>query len=314
MIFVRRNLFWILGGLASVVMVVASLLFATSAKSKADENLRALSAYTNSVNQLKDATPYPSPETIAKVDEDTVSVEDFSRQAEALFDHPKPPVMPPRQFKVHLINSLVALQAEATHHNVRLPPEFRFTFAHLLPKPNLLPYSVGPLGERLQDIQHLSKILFESRVHSIDSFARVPAHEREKGGRVLLYDVGIRTNLTTETAEFTSTPYRFTFRGFTSELTEVLNRLANSDRFYVVRQIEVQAMQSADSWQAVGKAPNDFADNATLKTTRVNLLRQAHIAAAAQGVVRQTLETIVDERLLRVTLMVDVVKRIPTAG
>ena len=94
----------------------------------------------------------------------------------------------------------------------------------------------------------------------------------------------------------------------------MLNRLANSDRFYVVRQIEVQAMQSADSWQAVGKAPNDVADNATLKTTRVNLLRQAHITAAAQGVVRQTLETIVDERLLRVTLLVDVVKRMPRAG
>ncbi|MGB0582152.1 MAG: hypothetical protein ACPGVU_20855 [Limisphaerales bacterium] len=322
----KRNLFWIVGGVVSVGMIIVAVLFSSSAKVKADASLDALSAYTNTVNKLKDATPYPSPETIAKVDNDALKVEGFSKEAESLFAYEKPRRRQPQKFKVHLINSLVALHTEATNHNVRLPVgvDFNFTFSHLLSMPNLLPCSVAPLAERLQDVQDISRILFESRVHAIDSFARVPGWANEQGGRVLMHDVGIRTNLSTEAADFTSTPYRISFRGFTSELTEVLNRFACADRFYVVRQIEVQATQPAEAspvrnaaWQRGGlqDASDDPSARAggNLRTMR-DLLNQARISTAARGVAQQTLETIVDERPLRISMMIDVVKLVPKAA
>jgi len=329
MVFLKRNIFWIISGLVSVGLIAGSVMFTSGAKAKAEEKMTELSTYTNTVNQLKDATPYPSPEAINQVKQDTEKVKGFSKQAEAMFTYKAPPDIHPRRFKVHLINSLVALQNEATNYNVRLPRQFNFTFSHLLPMPNLLPYSVAPLGERLQDIQHITQILFESRVHAIDSFARVPAYAREPGGRVLMYDVGIRTNLSTAEADFTSTPYRFSFRGFTTELTEVLNRFASADRFYVVRQIEVQGTQSAEP-SLVSRASSGgmFAGGAdsgdeegsgggTLRTTQANLLAQARAlaaarAAAGRGVVLQSpLQTVIDERPLRISMMIDVVKLVP---
>lgn len=327
MVFIKRNIFWIIGGLVSVGLIAGSVMFTAGAQAKAEEKLGELSTYTNKVNTLKDANPYPSPEAIAQVKEDTEKVKELSKQAEAMFIYEKPPEVHSRKFKVHLINSLVALQSEATNYNVRLPQNFYFTFSHLLPMPNLLPYSIGPLSERLQDIQHITKILFESRVHSIDSLARVPAYGREPGGAALMYDVGIRTNLSTETADFTSTPYRFSFRGFTTELTEVLNRFASSDRFYVVRQIEVLATRSAEPsfvsrsamFGGLGGGMDSGDDiqsgGGTLRTPQqANLLAQARarqLAAAGRGVQQSPLEAIVDERPLRISMMIDVVKLVP---
>ncbi|MGB0579090.1 MAG: hypothetical protein ACPGVU_05245 [Limisphaerales bacterium] len=326
MAFVKRNIFWIIGGLLSVGMIAAALMFTSGAKAKAEEKITELAGYTNTVNRLKDATPYPSPEAIAQIKDDTEKVKGFSKEAEAMFTYDKPPEIPPRRFKVHLINTLVSLQGEATNYNVRLPPNFNFTFSHLLPMPNLLPYSVAPLGERLQDIQYITQILFESRVHSIDSFLRVPAYGREPGGRVLMYDVGIRTNLSTAEADFTSTPYRFSFRGFTTELTEVLNRFASSDRFYVVRQIEVQGTQSAEpgmvasrsSFSGMGSmdAEEDSGGGGgTLRTAQASLLAQARaqqmMRNAGRTVQQSPLRTIVDERPLLISMMIDVVKLVP---
>ncbi len=321
MIFLKRNLFWVLSGLISAGMLTAAVMFSSGAKEKRDTALADLGQYTNVVNRLATAKPYPSRETIEKINRDTGAVQAFTTNAEALFEYERPRPMPGQQFKVYLINSLVKLQNDATNYNVSLPQNFNFTFRHLLPMPNLLPYSIEPLAVQLRDIQEIAQILFESRVHSIDSFAREPAYAREPGGPVLMYDMGTRTNLTTENAIFTSTPYKFSFRGFTTELTEVLNRFARAKRFYIVKKIEVQGTRSSDvtnrgaqnNVQGGGFGGDDGTQGGGGRPPANNSLADARMRAAnaRRGSGQASpLKAIIDERPLRIDMIVDLVKLI----
>jgi hypothetical protein len=328
MIFIKRNLFWIISGLISAGLLAAAVVFSSGASEKRETALADLGQYTNVVNRLATTSPYPSRETIEKINRDTGAVKSFTTNAEALFEYRRPGSIPGQQFKVHLINSLVKLQTDATNYNVSLPRNFNFTFKHLLPMPNLLPYSIEPLSVQLRDIQEIAQVLFDSRVHSIDSFAREPAYAREPGGPVLIYDMGTRTNLTTDSAIFTSTPYKFSFRGFTTELTEVLNRFARAKRFYIVKKIEVQGTRSSDvtsAQRAGGMAQGGFGGEDSgdgggggVRVAPTQSLLAAQRAANARRLANarlgipqpSPLKAIVDERPLRIDMIVDVVKLI----
>lgn len=315
MVWLKRNIIWLIGGLISIGLIGAATMFMLGARKKQEEAVSGLGSYTNVVNRLMSAKPFPGPKTIQKVETETAAVRVFIDEAEKMFEYEEPQRMPSRAFKVHLINSLVQLQTDATNYNVELPENFNFTFTHLLPMPNLLPYSIKPLQVQLRDIQEIAQILFESRIHALEEFARVPAYVREPGNRnVLITDMGVRTNLTTDKAVFTSTPYKFTFRGFTSELTEVLNRFARANRFYVVKKLEVETYVAnagdPNMMLAGGESEMMQADpSAVLR--RQNILSRARTAAGARMVPAQPqFVTIVNEKPLRVKMIVDVVKLI----
>lgn len=322
MAWVKRNIIWLIGGLISLGMIGGATMFTMEARKKQEEALNNLTTYTNKVNQLRSAKPFPGPELIRKIEKETAAVRNFIDQAEQMFEYTEPVRMPSQEFKVYLINSLVQLQQEATNYNVALPENFNFTFTHLLPMPNLLPYSIKPLQVQLRDIQEIAQILFESRIHALESFARVPAYTREPGSKsVLIYDMGVRTNLTTDKAVFTSTPYKFSFRGFTTELTEVLNRFARADRFYVVKKLEVETVVQSDlggGMLAAGRMDEasmmDSGDPSSMTAAqRINYLRAARARAAnARAGIQAAPEfaTIVNEKPLRVKMVVDVVKLI----
>ena len=323
MAWVKRNIIWLIGGLVSAAMLGGAFMFTLEARKKQEEAVSALGAYTNVVNRLLSAKPFPGPKTITKVENETAAVRSFIDEAEKMFVYEEPKRMASQAFKVHLINSLVKLQTEATNYNVTLPENFNFTFTHLLPMPNLLPYSIKPLQVQLRDIQEIAQILFESRIHALESFSRVPAYAREPARPgVLITKMGVRTNLTTDRAVFTSTPYVFSFTGFTSELTEVLNRFARAERFYVVKRLEVETVPAAagSGVQMAGMGRGDDGDmqqfdpNMATGVRPVNVLGNARAAAGARSQANQPqFVTIVNERPLRIKMVVDIVKLIRTA-
>jgi len=333
----KRNLIYVIGGIIALAAIGGAYVFVNGASQRKQEAMDALGVYTNTVNRLISARPYPSVEAIDKVNNEAEVLKVFTAEAEKLFEYQKPRRMRSQDFKVHLINSLVKLRADATNNNIRIPRNFNFTFGHLLPMPNLLQYSIEPLSMHLQDVQEICRILYEARVHSITGIQRVTAYPREPGGAVLMGDVAVRTNLTTAEAVFTSTPLRFSFRGFTSELTEVLNLLASDDRFYVVRKVEVEGSrprratgvnamlggaglmgEEGGAEAGGGEEGGGSAAMAPISGNANDLLRIAQMRAAAVlraraargGVVPQgpSLVTVVDEKPLQVTMLVDVVK------
>ena len=322
MVFLKRNIFWIISGLFSAGMLAATWLFTASAMGKSKEAFAALEKYTDVVNKIETAEFYPTQETIDKINRDTAAVKSFTTNAESLFAYEKPSPMNAKAFKLHLINSLVKLRQASSIYNVKLPENFNFTFRHLLQEHSLVPYSIEPLSIQLRDIEEIVQILYESRIHAIEKFKREPAYAMERGGRdgVLMYDRATRTNLTTAKAIFTSTPYSITFLGFTSELTEVLNRFALADRFYVVKKLEVIGTRGSDLvvrrqraallYNLDRRVITPTVPLTALEKARAELIRIAQIKASMAG---QTtpLEAIVDERPLRYNLLVDVVKLIP---
>jgi hypothetical protein len=323
MVWIKRNLFVVIGGVVAVALLAVAAVFAQGAQQKQSDAAQSLQSYTSSVNALLNARPFPNDGTIEKFEEETGVIRQFSRDAERLFEYVPAARMDGQQFKIHLLKALVQLQADATNSNVEIPDQYQFTFGHLVPMPNLLPYSIEPLQESLADIQHLCKILYESKVHALENIKRFPAYPREPGRTGLSFDYWPRTNVTSSEAVFKSTPYEFRFRGFTSELTEVLNQFASADRFYVVRKIEVAQAAGAlrPGMMGMGGEGGDdgamgglpTAPGATL--TLAQRMQLMQIRAQQKSVIRRSgappeLRTVVDEKPLRITVVLDVVKLI----
>lgn len=326
MVWIKRNLFVVIGGVVAVALLAVAVVFAQAAKQKQSDATQSLQSYTNSVNALLNARPFPNDEAIEKFEEESKVIQQFSRDAEQLFEYKPLERMGGQQFKIHLLKALVQLQADATNSNVTIPDQYQFTFAHLVPMPNLVPYSIEPLQESLADIQNLCKILYESKVHALEDIQRFPAYPREPGRIGLSFDYWPRTNVTSSEAVFKSTPYAFRFRGFTSELTEVLNRFASADRFYVVRKIDVAQAGGVrrpgmagmgagmDDGEAGGDgSPAGVTAGATL--TLAQRMQLMQIRAQQQQLTLRSgappaLRTVVDEKPLRITVVLDVVKLI----
>jgi hypothetical protein len=330
MVWIKRNLIVVIGGVVSVALLAVSVIFAQGAKQKQDDAAQALQSYTNSVKTLLSARPFPNDQTISKFEAEAEAVRGFSRDAEKLFAYTPPSKMGGQQFKIHLLKALVQLQADATNNNVQIPDQYQFTFGHLVPMPNLVPYSIQPLQESLDDIQHICQVLYSSRVHALEHIQRFPAYLREPGQLGLSYEYWPRTNVTSSDAVFKSTPYVFRFRGFTSELTEVLNRFASADRFYVVRKIDVVQASGARRpgmmmGMGMGEDDGGGGDDGSMVNTPINpgatltlaqRMRLMQLRAQQQNRNLRTgappaLRTVVDEKPLRVSVVIDVVKLIP---
>ncbi len=127
----------------------------------------------------------------------------------------------------------------------------------------------------------ISEVLFAARVNSLDGVQRIRVSNDDASGPQADYlnDQSLTNNLAV------MTPYAVTFRSFTPEIAEVLAGFASSPHGFIIKGINVQPAGSA---AGVAAPP---------------------LAAAAPG--RGGLQTVLNERLLSVTMEVEAVKLLP---
>ena len=142
----------------------------------------------------------------------------------------------------------------------------------------------------------ISEILFAARVNSLDGIQRVRVSDDDANGPQADYfdDHSVTNNLAV------LTPYQITFRSFSPEIAQVLAGFASSPHGFIVRSINVQPAGAA-------------AATAPERRRRCRTATAADNPASPPTVVpgRGGLQTVLNEQLLRVTLVVEVVKLLP---
>jgi len=196
---------------------------------------------TEQLEALVNQDIYPSQDNVKVARDSTRTLRKFVEDADKLFPAPHVGKFNNQEFKIHMDKVIADLAREAKDANVSTPTNYAFAFGELRPKPNLLPYSIGPLSVQLAEASALSRVLFKARVRGIESIQRLAVSTDDPVGSAdYLTDRVVTTN-----AFATFTPYRLVFKAFSAELGAVLNEFAKTPEFVIVRTIDLGPAERA---------------------------------------------------------------------
>jgi hypothetical protein len=290
MAWIKRNLFFFIGVILALGMLAAALLYdvvSWNRNSASFDRLNAIYQTLRGLENQKISAGNDKVNNIAAAREQERRLRDWMNQTGKFFQPIAPvPDMPDvtgEAFANALRHTIYQLQQEAAAASVALPPDCAFSFTAERINMQFSPGSLRPLSEQLGEVKTISEILFAAHINSLVGIQRVRVSGTDAGAQQSDYldEQPVTGNLAT------LTPYQITFCGFSSEIAQVLSSFAMSPHGFIVKGINVQPAGSA----AARPPPRATPPTAT----------------SGKG----GLQTVLDEQLLRITLVVEVVKLSP---
>jgi hypothetical protein len=304
MAWIKRNLFFVIGGVLALGLLGAAGFYNYKGWSQNAAAFDKLNGIYNTLRELTGKKPSPGNDrvdNIAAAREQERQVRDWIRQAADCFQ-PIAPIpntgtnaVSSEAFAAALRRTIDQLQHEAEADSVTLPPKYNFSFEA---QRSLVKFSgnLGALAAQFGEVRTISEILFAARVNSLDGIQRVRVSDDDANGPQADYFDG--RSVTNNLAVLT--PYQVTFRSFSPEIAQVLAGFASSPHGFIVKSINVQPAGTAAAMSPETAGPMPPPSLAALP---------AAPPPGAPG--RGGLQTVLNEQLLRITLVVEVVKLLP---
>jgi hypothetical protein len=348
---IKRNLMFVVGGAVTLVLLGLAGWYSYSGYShNAEERDKVTQSYAE-LNALYSKNPAPGDgqkvNNIALAKEQQQEAREFVDKLAALLVNV--PAIPDktnvngREFSAALQETISMLQREATNASVILPPRYRFSFEKQASLVTFAPGTLDHLASQLGEVKVIAEILNSAKINSLESIRRerVPGSPDDLSGPAT--DYIDQTSVTNEWA--ISTPYEITFRSFSPELAKVLAGFAQSRYGLVVKSINVEPAATTDLvgdpygaattygqpvYQPIPQPaqrrtilaeedrvggyrppvgmPNRYQSNPYATPYQAS---QQPVPVGVAPVARPTLQTILKEQQLKVTLLVHVVKLLP---
>jgi hypothetical protein len=348
---IKRNLMFVVGGAVTLVLLGLAGWYSFSGYShNVQERDKVTQAYAE-MNALYSKNPAPGDgqkvNNIALAKEQQQEAREFVDKLAALLVR-VPAIQDKtnvngREFSAALQEAISMLQREATNASVILPPRYRFSFEKQASLVTFAPGTLDHLASQLGEVKVIAEILNAAKINSLESIRRerVPGSPDDLSGPAT--DYIDQASVTNEWA--ISTPYEVTFRSFSPELAKVLAGFAQSKYGLVVKSINVEPAATTDLMnepfgaapvygqpvyqpipqpaqrrtilaeedRAGGRyaAPNRYQANPYSANPNPYGAAPQPAPVAVAPVARPTLQTILKERQLKVTLLVHVVKLLP---
>ena len=296
MAWIKRNLFFVIGGILAIGLLGSAGFYIYKGWSHNKAALNELNEIYNTLRELTSKKPSPGNDKINNIEaakQQESQLREWIRQAGDYFKPittvPSPPngIISSEGFAAALRRTIDQLQHEAETASVALPPQCTFSFKA---QRDLVKFSgsLEPLAQQLGEVKTISEILFAARVNALDGIQRVRVSDDDASGPQADYldDRSVTNNLAV------LTPYQITFRSFSPEIGAVLAGFASSPHGFVVKGINVQ-----------------LAGAAAARSSDTTVPALAPGAPVAPG--RGGLQVMLNEQLLRVTLVVEIVKLLP---
>jgi hypothetical protein len=204
------------------------------------------------------------------------------------------------------------LQTDAARNGVRLPTNFNFSFTAERDRLQFEDAGLRPLAEQLGDVRAICGVLIRARVNALDSVRRprVSVHDIEAKQLTDYLPENITTNKIALIA-----PYEVSFRCFSAELGAVLSGYASSPNGLIVRAMNVEpavAAAAAHGYPGM-ETPGGFVPGMPARPEdepRPGAYPARPPFAGTQPPVapRGALPKILDEKQIKVTMLVQVVK------
>jgi len=298
MSWIKRNLALVISGAIALGLLGLGGWYFWSAVQKNNSIDNEINQTKAEIDRLLNMEPSPNKTNLDTAKRETERLTAFIAEAKRLFPPSPPPAEPlnNESFKSLLETTVNDLHKQAANVGIKVPPgvdaPYYFTFDQQRLPVTFPPESLRPLSERLHEIRVMMSILVKSRVNSLNYIRRAAAPgERSQsnmgGGGGDYLNVSPRTNAETGMVQW---PYEVNFDCFTMELGGVLEEFEKSHYAFVVK---APTIMPAEEMRA---AP-----------VRIQPRTNAPVVPTA-------LQTVINERLMRVTLRLDVIKPEPVQG
>lgn len=314
---IKRNLFFVIGGAISIALLGGAGFFIYKGWSRNAEASDKLNEIYGNLQTLSQQSPSPGNDKINNTDvakEQEQQVRAWLNSVQKYFDAipgiPAAGSVTSESYAAALRRTIDQLQHEADTAGVQLPPRYDFSFSAERSLVQFAPNSLEPLATQLGEVKAIAEILFAARINALDGIQRVRVSDDDAQGPQgdYLDDQAVTNELSI------MTPYVVTFRSFTPELARVLANFATVSNTFIVKAINVQPAGAALA-----------ASTPEINNGLINGIAPGHImpgempmagtpgmqAPMAPVSGRGGLQTVLKEQLLRVTLQVELVKLLP---
>lgn len=331
MSWIKRNLLFVIGGLVAAGLLGWAGFYSYSRWNQNAVVREKLNAQYEELKRLNTLKPHPGNNKVDNIatargqkDDLTNVIVRAAKQFVPLSPIPNSTKITSEEFAAALRRTIDQLQRDAVGAGVVLPPQYSFSFEAQRPLVRFATGSLEPLAVQLGEVKAICNVLNAAKINSLDSIRRERVSADDLNGPVTDYlDVPGQTN---ELAVMT--PYEISFRCFSPELAETISRLASSPHSLVVRTVNVDPAPSVVSTDMPGAPPVYI----PMPQPQQQLQRppgrprygeddlpygRPPPPTYAQPVVvnpsraSSALQPFINEKQLRVTLLIEVVKLLP---
>lgn len=298
MSWIKRNLLFVIGGAVALVLLGLASFYLYAEWNLNREKTTKLEESYNNLTRIANLQPSPGND---KVDNIAIAREHQARVRAVIASTtnlfipvpgiPPGPNVSSEAFAAALRRTVDELTRNAAAASVKLQPHYDFSFAAQRPLVKFAPGSLDSLAAELGEIKAICDVLFKAKINTLYNLRRPRVSDDDLKGPQS--DYLEKTATTNELAVLV--PYEVTFYGFSGELAAVLAGFANEPHGFIVTTLNVDlgvpsaATADAFSGAAPGLPPG----------------------AAAPTAGRGGSSVMLDERQLKVTMGVALVKLLP---
>lgn len=318
MSWIKRNLYFLIFGVIALVLLGLSGWYFYSQYARNNEILAKLTDQYQTLQKLNTEKPHPGSgevDNIQAAKNQRAQLTNYLAQARKYFER-IPPIpntnkVASQDFTAALRRTLDQLQRDAAASSVLLPPEgggYSFSFAAEKQRMTFASNSLAPLSIQLGEVKAICDVLFQANINAIDNLRRERVSADDAAGPVT--DYVSENSVSNDLAVITH--YELTIRCFSSELASVLAGFASSPYCLLVSTINVELASAApvavETGPASGIDPNVHPGG---PGGGPSMTLPPGAAQPLPSEPRGGLPTVLDERQLRVTLGLNVLKLLP---
>ncbi|MCX6895877.1 MAG: Amuc_1100 family pilus-like protein [Verrucomicrobia bacterium] len=319
MAWIKRNLYFLIGGGIALALLGGAGFYLFTQNQRNNELTAKLDETYGVLNQLNQQPILPGNNKVDNIKiakEQLQQIHGFIKRAGKFFAPvapiPDSETVTDEAFAAQLRNTIEQMQRAATAASVTLPPHYDFSFSAIKSKISFAPGSLHPLAAQLGEVKTICEILFAAKINALDSVRRVRVSPDDKE----MADYTDLPSITNDLAVLT--PFELTFRCFSGELAEVLSGFAYSPYGFIVKAVAIEPSAAPAADAVPGAYVPPAAAQPRMAGPEAMLMMPgmpAPPAAApnayvppAPTVARSGLPTVINERPLRVSLLLEVVK------
>ena len=244
MSWIKRNLGFVVGSVVALALMGMTGWYLYSKWQLNNQILEKLNEQYAKLQRLNGQNPHPGSDKVDNIKaakEQQQELRGFIGKTRSYFQRvpaiPDLPKVTDRDFSAALSRTIYQLRRDATHASVALPPKnYSFSFEAQMSRVNFSPGSLEPLSVQLGEIKAICDVLCAARFNSLENLRRERVSPDDSTGPQS--DYLVEKSVTNQLAVLS--PYELTFRCFSPELASVLAGFAGSPSGLVVKSLNVE--------------------------------------------------------------------------
>jgi hypothetical protein len=305
-LWLKRNLYLGVAILVAVALTGVGGYFVWTKKQENNDLETRLDEFKAKIEELTKIKPTPTKENVQAATADSGKASSYDQECKPFFPDAPYQTLSSQGYKTLLESTISALRKQAAASSVLVPtnPPFCFSFEAQTKPMTFEPGSIKPLAQQLFVVSEVCHALFRARIHKLDQIRRVAVSQYDSGAGQgdfeILAGETVTSNRWTGLAVW---PYEFTMECFSTEFATALEEISKIPRMYIVKTVYVETLPPTIKPPGFGMEPPG--GRAPVGPPPGPGGRGGGRGGPGP---RSASVTVLDEELLRVTMLIHVVK------